>query len=99
MREKLIELLCEAMQTDDCVGHCNSNCGRVENTADHLIENGVTVREKGSHVKRAVSKTYSENGELISVQYKTFCPFCGLVCDTLFCPYCGADMTKGGADV
>jgi hypothetical protein len=45
VKNSLMKLLCEALQTDDCVGHCNhSYCGRVENTADHLIANGVTER-------------------------------------------------------
>lgn len=94
MSEKLIELLKSA---NTYCPECGEDIGlnRIKAIADHLIANGVTVREKGSHVKRAVSKTYSVNGELISVQYKTFCPFCGLVCDTLFCPYCGADMRRG----
>ena len=42
MREKLMELLCDALE-DGCVGHCNyPHCFRVKNTADHLIANGVT---------------------------------------------------------
>lgn len=99
MREKLVELLNIELCPIVCIGsecsYFDSERCYDEKLADHLIANNVVVREKGSHVKRAVSKTYSVNGELISVQYKTFCPFCGLVCDTLFCAYCGADMRRG----
>lgn len=45
MREKLMELLCDALE-DGCVGHCNyPHCFKVKHTADHLIANGVTVQE------------------------------------------------------
>ena len=43
MREKLMNLLCDALE-DGCVGHCNfPHCFKVSNTADHLIANGVTI--------------------------------------------------------
>ena len=43
-REKLMELLCEALE-DGCIGHCNHPyCFRIENTADYLINHGVTVK-------------------------------------------------------
>ena len=41
-REKLMDLLCEALE-DGCVGHCNyPYCHRVSSIADHLLANGVT---------------------------------------------------------
>ena len=44
-REKLMRLLCDALE-DGCVGHCNyPHCFKVKNTADHLIANGVTVQQ------------------------------------------------------
>ena len=44
-REKLMDLLCEALE-DGCVGHCNyPYCHRVSSTADHLLANGVTVQQ------------------------------------------------------
>ena len=45
IREKLVELLCDALG-DGCIGHCNHPyCFRVNSAADHLIANGVTVQE------------------------------------------------------
>lgn len=45
IREKLSELLCDALE-DGCIGHCNHPyCFRVNSAADHLISNGVTVQE------------------------------------------------------
>ena len=63
--------------------------------ADHLLANGVVVREKGEWVKN-----WCDNN-LIGHEYED-CPFCG--CEILdtekfwdahFCPNCGADMRKG----
>ena len=43
IREKLMRLVCDALE-DGCVGHCTyPHCLRVQSTADHLIANGVTV--------------------------------------------------------
>lgn len=44
MRERLKELICEVIQTDECVSHCNHPyCGECERLADHLLANGVIV--------------------------------------------------------
>lgn len=44
MREKLIKLLCDVIETDGCSGHCNfPPCYLVKACADHLIANGVTI--------------------------------------------------------
>ena len=44
MRDRLIELVCEGIQTDECIGHCNHPyCHEVERIADHLLANGVIV--------------------------------------------------------
>ena len=44
-REKLIELLCDVIETDGCSGHCNfPPCYLVKACADNLIANGVTVQ-------------------------------------------------------
>lgn len=43
-RDRLVELVCGAIQTDGCIAHCNyAPCIRCEIIADHLIENGVIV--------------------------------------------------------
>lgn len=96
MREKLIELLCEAMQTDDCVGHCDSNCGRVETTADHLIANGVTVRDKGEW--NDSGRLVFEDGSKAIVHTECGCALTEKEYSSFywnFCPLCGADMRKG----
>lgn len=44
MRERLKELICEVIQTDECISHCNHPyCGECERLADHLLANGVIV--------------------------------------------------------
>ena len=44
MRDRLTELICENIQTDECVAHCNHPyCDKCKNLADYLLENGVIV--------------------------------------------------------
>ena len=44
MRDRLIELVCEATQEDNCVAHCNyPPCNKCKSIADHLLSNGVIV--------------------------------------------------------
>lgn len=46
VREKLVEIVCDAMEADGCIGHCNHPpCFPVERVVNALIENGVTVQE------------------------------------------------------
>lgn len=46
VREKLVEIVCDAMESDGCIGHCNhSPCFEVERVVNALIANGVTVQE------------------------------------------------------
>ena len=46
VREKLIEIVCDAMESDGCIGHCNNSpCFEVERVVNALIDNGVTVQE------------------------------------------------------
>ena len=46
VREKLIEIVCDAMESDGCIGHCNhSPCFEVERVVNALIDKGVTVQE------------------------------------------------------
>lgn len=43
-KDRLIELICESIQTDECIAHCNHPyCQQCDIIADHLIANGVTV--------------------------------------------------------
>lgn len=46
VREKLVEVVCDAMESDGCIGYCNhSPCFEVERVVNALIDNGVTVQE------------------------------------------------------
>lgn len=46
VREKLVEIVCDVMESDGCIGHCNhSPCFEVERVVNALIDNGVTVQE------------------------------------------------------
>ena len=46
VREKLVEIVCDAMERDGCIGHCNhSPCFEVEQVVNALIANCVTVQE------------------------------------------------------
>ena len=46
VREKLVEIVCDAMERDGCIGHCNhSPCFEVERVVNALIANCVTVQE------------------------------------------------------
>ena len=46
VREKLIDIVCDAMESDSCIAHCNhSPCFEVERVVNALIDNGVTVQE------------------------------------------------------
>ena len=46
VREKLVEIVCDAMERDGCIGHCNNSpCFEVERVVNTLIANGVTVQE------------------------------------------------------
>lgn len=44
-REKLVEIVCQAMQEVDCIGHCNHPpCYQVHHVVDELISHGVTAK-------------------------------------------------------
>ena len=46
VREKLVEIVCDAMQADGCIGHCNyPPCFAVERVVNALIAHGVTVQD------------------------------------------------------
>ena len=97
VREKLVDIVCDAMESDGCIGHCNhSPCFEVERVVNALIDNGVTVQECGYWV----SLTDCANaGVYCSVchkkVYKEDYAWCNrknkLRSD--YCPHCGAKMT------
>ena len=91
-REKLIELMREV---DACI--CNLCCGegRFNHSAgiltDHLLTNGVVVREKGEW--RNNKDDYPECDKCgYMPQYD---PMIDDIYYSDFCPNCGADMTGG----
>ena len=44
MRDRLIELICDSIQTSECVCHCNHPyCNECNKLADYLLANGVIV--------------------------------------------------------
>ena len=46
VRKKLVKIVCDAMESDGCIGHCNyPPCFEVERVVNALIDNGVTVQE------------------------------------------------------
>ena len=46
VREKLVKIVCDVMETDGCICHCNHPpCFEVERVVNALIANGVTVQE------------------------------------------------------
>ena len=47
MREELEEIVCEALQCDNCIAYCNhGTCRQVEQIVDALIEHGVILHER-----------------------------------------------------
>ena len=93
-REKLIALLCEAnnLVTDACLEATDilTYAQQKAMYADHLIANGVTVRERGRWIQ--------------DTPFACVCSVCnheryGLANDSgdNFCPNCGADM-RGAED-
>ena len=46
MREKLLRIVCDALE-DGCAGRCNyPYCLQVNNVVDELIANGVTIQDR-----------------------------------------------------
>lgn len=96
VREKLVEIVCDAMEADGCIGHCNHPpCFAVERVVNALSAHGVTVQECGHWI----SLTECANaGVYCSVchkkVYKEDYAWCNrknkLRSD--YCPHCGAKM-------
>ena len=83
VREKLADIVCDAMETDGCIGHCNhAPCFPVERVVNALIANGVTVQECCHKAESVISKT----GLMCTACYSD------IDCDAVFCKYCGAKV-------
>ncbi len=90
-REKLIEIFsgynidppCDTCKTP--IGHCKE-CGK-DRLADHLIANGVTVRERGRWIMKEtmIRSPFAKNAYCSECLEET-----GYAHN--FCPNCGADM-------
>ena len=81
MCEKLIELVCDAIE-DGCIGHCNHPpCYQVERVVNHLIANGVTIPVRCGECKHfgghGVCHCHAadENGTPIFVREDDFCSY------------------------
>ena len=68
----------------------------IESVADHLIANGVVVREKGEWMEMVDCVEDGYTGEYYEEIYYN-CLNCDYATteNTPFCPNCGADMRKG----
>lgn len=93
-REKLIELLRLSPFLDVVKGYKTNPT--FDQAADHLLANGVVVREKGEWIGEADG--YADGEPVYDVWY---CPECNHCIDDgtddpallpNFCPNCGADM-------
>lgn len=93
-REKLVDIIVRT----PCVAVSSRTAG--EHIADHLLANGVVVREKGEWIGEGDG--YAD-GELVYDVW--YCPECNHCIDDgtddpallpNFCPNCGADMRKDG---
>lgn len=83
MKEKLVEIVCGAMEVDGCIGHCNHPpCFAVERVVTALIANGVTVQECRHKAGSVISKT----GLMCTACYSD------IDRDAVFCKYCGAKV-------
>ena len=104
-REKLFALMKEAVRNCDpgntclaCRYRTRTDCME-QVTADHLIANGVVVREKGEWIdwaKRHGVVLFHHGIRSVGV----VCSLCNKLSDNKynFCPNCGADMRKGEND-
>ena len=95
-REKLVEIVCDAMEIYGCIGYCNhSPCFEVERVVNALIDNGVTVQECGYWA----SLTDCANaGVYCSVCHKKVYKEDYARCNrknklrSAYCPHCGSKM-------
>ena len=100
MRDRLIELLSENF-VDFChvvmvAGNCKISAVTLEadKFADHLIANGVVVREKGEWMPALLPSGVQIEDEVYATLWE--CPVCSVMDFYYnFCPNCGADMRKG----
>lgn len=55
MKERLMGLICEKIQTDGCIAHCNHPyCYKCELVADNLLANGVVVADTNKVIAKNI---------------------------------------------
>ena len=98
-REKLIALIRECNKFHEEAkekwilgGKQGERPSLIASLADHLIANGVVVREKGEWIIPT-----KIGGRAFNIPHCSVCKGvpCGVDENTNFCPNCGADMRKG----
>lgn len=101
VREKLVNIVCDATQINGCIHSCNHPpCAMVRGIVDALIANGVTVQERGNWVTLT---DCSNEGVYCSVCHKKVYRHDYALCSrknklrSAYCPNCGARM-DGGAN-
>ena len=94
-REKLVELLTSYYGVDPAYYDVDA-----PSIADHLLANGVVVREKGEWMEMVDCVEDGYTGEYYEEIYYN-CLNCDYATseNTPFCPNCGADMTGGDRNV
>ena len=67
-REKLVEIVCNAIQEVDCISHCNHPpCYKVHHVVDELISHGVTVKEPQKPL--TVEEVRAKQNEIVYLEY------------------------------
>ena len=89
VREQLIEIVCLAMQKDECLATCTpANCPEVEEMVNHLIEYGVTIKQYAYWIEKTHNDGHGDyilyhcsNCDHPTAQTKTrkYCMNCGFV--------------------
>ena len=65
-RERLEDIICERLQDDICIPHCNhGKCSSVKSFANYLISKGVTIPVRCGECKRCFEKRTKRNNQLM----------------------------------
>lgn len=93
VKEKLAKIVCEAMEADGCIGHCNHPpCFAVEGVVTALIANGVTVKDGCYCCRDSQNMTLTIRNELVN---GVNTGWLGGYLPARFCPFCGRRLPKG----
>ena len=95
VREKLVEIVCDATQINGCIHSCNHPpCAMVRGIVDALIQNCVTVQEHGYWETAVEVRDNTVCGNGVKIKYKR-CSCCKNPAKFLeddFCGNCGAKL-------